>query len=1365
MTTIFWMESIINRKISNNSHILHQQEIILKLTRSLLAGDDLDSFLAQALPLAAEALAADHLHLWQSPTAVAPLTCDFVVGTAPQTNKLPDSLAQEIVTRQRPLALTELLPTQTKTDWLPHPSIPYGLLVPIPTTQRHRQILCFYSNQPPSQPESDLLLVQQIADLFALADKQSHTQAVQQTLNIREQAIASSLTPFAISDLNGSLTYVNDAFVQLWEYEKADDALGQSISSFWMHPEEEANFITHLHQHRQWHGELLATSQNGTPRKVAISASLVVDSEGTPLAITASFRDVTEQRQQQKALQESQARLQAIVDNSQDAILIVDDNGRYIESNPAGVELFGYTTDELQHLTIRDITGIASQPNFPQIWERFMTDGKIIGLYEIVNRDGQPIEVEYNAVANFLPGFHLSFLRDVTEKRQRQSSLQESQARLQAVFNHSQDGILIANNEGQYIEANPAALNLLGYNSITALQQSDFFTYVPKAAQETISGRYALIRKDGRELEIEYWVVPNFLPNLHLHFLRDITLQQQQQLAQQKLTNALDQTDDVVIITNKQGVIEYVNTAFTTISGYTLEEALGQTLSLVNSGHHDLRFYRQLWQKLLAGQTVRRTFINRHKSGRRYYNSQTITPLLNEYGKITHFISSGRDITMQREASIALQESNAFNRAILDSLPAHIVVLDKNGAIITTNEAWQRFGRENGVNDPQHIINGVNYLEICRQATGPYSEGSLITYHGLTSVLSGQVTQFDQEYPCPSPKQERWFILRAVPLQDNSGRIIVTHTDITQTKLLQQQLETVYQFGQELVTLKSESEILQRFLQIVLDLFSTDLIACALIDETQQELVYDHFASLTGATCTTCRFSLTGNKNLGVATIQTGQNLYVADLNKEPFYETLSSGFSARSAYAVPIWAPERIIGVVTSESSHLDGFTNDDRRFLDVLTHQLGQALHNARLFAREQQQAQNLTLLYQASRTISSSLDLPQVLDTLLYEIKNLLSAKTASIILYDEEKDQLYFASIAGGDLDHLRKVTIWPDESIAGWALRQQKPILIEDVQQDPRFYRKIDKITGLTTRALMAVPLTANTRRLGVVEVLSEESGAFVPQQLQLLQSLSNNAAVAIENARLFSAERQLKEHLQRSQFQLVQSEKMGALGRLTASIAHEINNPLQSIQGFLTLISENLQPDNESPKVVRYLEILESEVERIAQLVKHMRDFYRPSQQEMEPVDIYQVLQSILALINKRLEQQAVTLQTTWDQDLPPVLSNPDHLKQVFLNLLLNALDAMPEGGQLHIQTSLATLEKGNETPPAIRIDFIDTGHGIDAEILPHLFEPFVTTKENGTGLGLSISYNIIETHGGTMMAESEVDKGTTISILLPLLM
>jgi len=228
----------------------------------------------------------------------------------------------------------------------------------------------------------------------------------------------------------------------------------------------------------------------------------------------------------------------------------------------------------------------------------------------------------------------------------------------------------------------------------------------------------------------------------------------------------------------------------------------------------------------------------------------------------------------------------------------------------------------------------------------------------------------------------------------------------------------------------------------------------------------------------------------------------------------------------------------------------------------------------------------------------------------------------------------------------------------------------------------------------------------------------------------------------------------RMEQQLLHSERLSAMGRLAASVAHEINNPLQSVIGCLSLAREELSEEDD---LEQYLRIAHEEVRRAARTVGQLRDLGRSEVGERELAQVNALLEEVLTLSRKQCQESDVEVVWKPGQGLPPLPLETDQIKQVFLNLLFNALEAMPQGGRLEITTSY-TAEL-----PEICIQFSDTGVGIAPDVLPHVFEPFYSTKRQGMGLGLSVSYGIVEQHRGRIEVESQVASGSTFTIWLPL--
>jgi signal transduction histidine kinase len=264
--------------------------------------------------------------------------------------------------------------------------------------------------------------------------------------------------------------------------------------------------------------------------------------------------------------------------------------------------------------------------------------------------------------------------------------------------------------------------------------------------------------------------------------------------------------------------------------------------------------------------------------------------------------------------------------------------------------------------------------------------------------------------------------------------------------------------------------------------------------------------------------------------------------------------------------------------------------------------------------------------------------------------------------------------------------------------------------------------------------------------------AFRESDLEMFQILARQAATALENSRLYAEQLEYIRQIEASQKALIQAEKMAAAGRLSASIAHEINNPLQAVQNCLHLAGREDLP---AEKRKEYFDLARTELERLMVTARRMLDFYRPNASTQTQVNLLDMLEYVLSLMSKQLDEARVNVIKDIRDDLPLITAVGSQIQQVFINLILNAADAMaPEGGDLHI--TARTWEDG------VELLFQDSGKGISDAEQANIFEPFFSTKDGGTGLGLTVSYNIITAHGGSLDLLPDRAPGACFRILLP---
>jgi signal transduction histidine kinase len=261
---------------------------------------------------------------------------------------------------------------------------------------------------------------------------------------------------------------------------------------------------------------------------------------------------------------------------------------------------------------------------------------------------------------------------------------------------------------------------------------------------------------------------------------------------------------------------------------------------------------------------------------------------------------------------------------------------------------------------------------------------------------------------------------------------------------------------------------------------------------------------------------------------------------------------------------------------------------------------------------------------------------------------------------------------------------------------------------------------------------------------------FSHEDLALLETLSNQTAIAIENATLY-------EDLKKSEAFIRRADRLAALGTLTAGLAHEIRNPMVAIKTFVQLLPERF---DDSEFMDHFLQVTSDEVERICVLVNELLEFSRPADPNFQKEDINEIARKMILLVENEASKKNIVISKKYGRGLPFILIDKEQVKQVLLNLFLNAIDAIKEEGLITFKTRL--INKSN-SKNYVQIEIGDNGDGISKDDLERIFTPFFTKKDTGSGLGLSISYKIIQEHSGFIEVESKVGEGTTFYVDLPL--
>jgi len=375
-------------------------------------------------------------------------------------------------------------------------------------------------------------------------------------------------------------------------------------------------------------------------------------------------------------------------------------------------------------------------------------------------------------------------------------------------------------------------------------------------------------------------------------------------------------------------------------------------------------------------------------------------------------------------------------------------------------------------------------------------------------------------------------------------------------------------------------------------------------------------------------------------------------------------------------------------------------------------------------------------------------------------------ARLYLVNEKRNVLECKMAVGIDEERIKGITLPlnPEESVVARSIFEKQPFIIPDATKDPRVNLMIKEKFNL--HSLVVIPLLVREKALGAIAADFVRSNKTITKEaLESLMVFTQQASLAIHNAFMYQElktfSKQMEEKIQKTtadlskaEAQLIRSEKLAALGQLAAGIAHEIRNPLTSINILIHSLASNL-PSGTSQK--EDLKVIEEEIHRINEIVDQFLRFAKPTPPHLQKAEVAPIFEETLQLLRPQIEKQRIVVHKEF-QTLPPILMDREQMKQVILNFLLNAVQAMTKGGLLALKGSIPRNDRW------IRLLIQDSGMGIPREDLNKLFDPFFSTKEGGIGLGLSIAHRIIDQHHGKIEVESTPGKGTLFTVWLPIL-
>ncbi len=569
--------------------------------------------------------------------------------------------------------------------------------------------------------------------------------------------------------------------------------------------------------------------------------------------------------------------------------------------------------------------------------------------------------------------------------------------------------------------------------------------------------------------------------------------------------------------------------------------------------------------------------------------------------------------------------------------------------------------------------------------------------------------------------------------------------ELAQLKARCEQLTRLYQVGSVIHSTLEPQEALQLITSEAVRLVGASSGSVVLLSPTN----FLEIQAAMGLPANAADLKLRVGEGITGWVARTGKAARVGDVRQDPRYVMLRR--NVRSELAVPLEVNGEVRGVLNLDSDRKDAFSTEDQELVEALAIQAARVIQNTWLYEQLRLKVRLFESLANVSRTITSALGLDEVLRVATREACLLMRGRMCSLMMLDESGEWLELRASHGAGEAYVSKPRLSVADSLLGVVVRRKKPLHCENVQVAGR-YQNVDLARREGLVSLLSVPLLFAGQAIGTLSVYTGQLYNFSNEETRILSSLAELSAIAIEKARL-------DEQIVDVEEQLRQNEKLSALGLLAAEVAHEIRNPLTVMKMLYHSLDLRFPAGDPRAKDAR---IIDEKIILLNQIVERILAFARTNEPRLVPLNLGRLIDELGLLVRHKLKNQRVRWIVKAVPDLPPVPGDATQLEPAFLNLILNAVEAMPDGGILTIALRLVP-GRPTGSPAHVMVEFKDTGAGMSEEQRERAFTSLLnTTKRSGTGLGLAIVRRTVEAHHGTLSLKSQPGRGTTIRVLLP---
>jgi len=1093
-------------------------------------------------------------------------------------------------------------------------------------------------------------------------------------------------------------------------------------------------------------------------------------------------------KQTRRAFRESEGRFQSLVKKAVVPIAMSDLTGRITYANSALADLVGYSVRELVGRPFVDLLHPEDRERITTLFQEGVSRS-IGGNIELraMRKDGQVLHLVSRPTRLRIKGETVGFqaiILDVTDYKRIQDELTQERDKATAYLDVAGVIMVAIDKDERVTLLNRKACEFLGYAREEALGKNWFDTFLPARLREEVRSVFRKLMAGKLEL-VEYYENPvltrdgtELLIAWQNTILRDaegrivctlssgtdITERRQMEEAlrasELKYRTLFEEIPSGIYRTTPDGKMLVANPELVRMLGYGSEaELLAVDVArdlYVKDKDRDI-----LLKRLELAGELRNVEINlRRKDGQHLVVLANTHVVRDQKGRVLYYEGALRDITDRKKMEEAIRRQTEVLQKTYDSMSDAIFLLDATTPpsapkILECNTAaCSVFGYEKA----EMLGKSTDFLHVSKDALGEFQRQ---LYPAVAQGrLPFHLAEFHMRRKDGSVFPSEHFVAELSEKGERVGWVSVVR-DITERKRMEEKLDALHKHSMQLGKADNLDEVVNSTLDAMEFTLGFQYAGFVVVENGLARL-----RGYRGMPGSVKELPLDG-PGVVVKVVRTGKTVMIADTRTEPTYVDVgiktSTGepLQMLSELAVPVIVEGSVVSVLNVEGTKLGAFTKADQMLTETLAMHVSSGMVRLRQVQNLRDRAEQLTALQETVLDVTGRPDLPELLRTIVERAARLLHAHGGGMYLSDPERKELRCVVSYNTGRDYTGLVLKY-GEGAAGTVAMTGQSLIIDDYrvwQGRAAAYEEDKPFT-----AVLSVPMTWQNRLVGVIHVLEDEKiRHFTPGDMELLKLFANHAAIAVGNARLLDQAQRHSSDLERiveeRTSKLKQAERLAAIGETTAMVGHDLRNPLQAITSTIYLTQKKFEalPATyaklaEESGVVEMFKTIDEQIRYMDKIVSDLQDYASPL--EPRPVEI--TMQRLMDDARMTVTiPETVKLSIFIEEGLPMVTVDSALMKRVFTNLIANAIQAMPAGGDLRIAAS--------RTGEDALVSFRDTGLGIPQENLNKMFSPFFTTKPKGQGLGLPVCKRIVEAHGGSITVESRPGEGSTFTVRLPL--